>query len=100
MIVDKVSESTGYQVDWKGISAYPVASAHITVSDLTVSANDQKIISIKSADIEVALFPLLSKNRSKRHHIGRAADDSGNAQKWSTDMDDQTDRRQTGKTNI
>ncbi|MBE2192505.1 MAG: AsmA family protein [Alphaproteobacteria bacterium] len=62
MIVDKVSESTGYQVDWKGnigISLLPLP--HITVSDLTVSANDQKIISIKSADIEVALFPLLSK---------------------------------------
>ena len=62
LIIEKVDEATGYSVNWKGdiaISLLPLP--HVTVSELTVSANNQNILSIKSADVEVALMPLLSK---------------------------------------
>ncbi|OIN86635.1 MAG: hypothetical protein AUJ12_04980 [Alphaproteobacteria bacterium CG1_02_46_17] len=62
MIVEKVEEKTGYQVDWSGdigMSLLPLP--HVTVNDLSVKANNQEIVTIKSVDVEVALFPLLSK---------------------------------------
>jgi len=62
LIVEKVAEETGYQVDWQGdiaLSFLPLP--HASVNGLTVTANDQKILSVKSADVEVALLPLLSK---------------------------------------
>ncbi len=62
LIIEKVDEATGYKVDWQGdigISLLPLP--HVTVSDLSVEANNQQILTIKTADVEVALLPLLSK---------------------------------------
>lgn len=62
LIVEKVEEQTGYKVDWSGdISVSILPLPHATINNLTLEANDQKILSIKEADIEVALWPLLSK---------------------------------------
>ncbi len=62
LIVEKVEEKTGYKVDWNGdigMSLLPLP--HVTVNDLSVKANNQQIVTIKSADVEVAPIPLLSK---------------------------------------
>ncbi|MDY0030101.1 MAG: AsmA family protein [Pseudobdellovibrionaceae bacterium] len=62
LIIEKVDEATGYKVDWQGdigLSLLPLP--HVTISDLSVEANNQKILTIKTADVEVALLPLLSK---------------------------------------
>lgn len=61
VIIEKVAEKTGYKVDWQGdiaLSFLPLP--HASVNGLTVSVNDRQILSVKSADVEVALLPLLS----------------------------------------
>ncbi|MBL8639886.1 MAG: AsmA family protein [Alphaproteobacteria bacterium] len=62
IIVEKLAQSTGYQVDWRGdiaISLLPLP--HATVHDLKLSNQGENFITVKDADIELELWPLLSK---------------------------------------
>lgn len=62
IIVEKLEHSTGYKVDWRGdiaISLLPLP--HATVHDLKLSNQGENFITVKDADIELELWPLLSK---------------------------------------
>ncbi len=62
IIIQKVEEATGYKVSWAGdlgIAILPVP--HVTINEAAVSTGTQKIISVKKAEISVALMPLLQK---------------------------------------
>lgn len=62
IIVEKVETQTGYKVDWNGdigVSLLPMP--HATIQGLTVTANDQAVLKVKSADVSVELWPLLSR---------------------------------------
>lgn len=62
IIVEKLEHSTGYKVDWRGdiaISLLPLP--HATVHDLKLSNQGKNFITVKDADIELELWPLLSK---------------------------------------
>lgn len=62
IIVEKVQSQTGYKVDWSGdigVSLLPMP--HATIQGLTVTANEQTLLKVKTADISVELLPLLSK---------------------------------------
>lgn len=62
LIKEKVYASTGYTVDWKGdigLSLLPLPSA--SLNDLTLSNGKIQILSLKEADVRVALMPLLNK---------------------------------------
>lgn len=61
LIVEKVSEATGYTLDWKGdIGFSTLPLPHVSVNELTLSAQDQTILSVKSVDVSVNLASLLS----------------------------------------
>lgn len=62
LAVEKVAEATGYTIDWQGdiaLSLLPLP--HASVHDLVVKSGAQQILSIKKAEVSVALAPLLSK---------------------------------------
>lgn len=62
LAVDAALEKTGYTIDWKGdigLSLLPMP--HVTVNDLQVSNGAQQVLTVKSASVDVALLPLLSK---------------------------------------
>jgi uncharacterized protein involved in outer membrane biogenesis len=62
LIKTKVAEASGYTVDWEGdigISIFPLPSA--SLNNLTVSNGSIQILTLKEADVRVALMPLLSK---------------------------------------
>lgn len=62
IIVEKLEHSTGYKVDWRGdiaISLLPLP--HATVHDLKLSNEGENFITVRDADIELELWPLLSK---------------------------------------
>lgn len=62
IIVEKVQSQTGYKVDWSGdIGVALLPMPHATIQGLTVTANDQTLLKVKSADVSVELLPLLSK---------------------------------------
>lgn len=61
-ITQSISESTGYNVNWKGdigLSLWPLP--HAQINDLTLKAGAQQVMTLKKADVSVALMPLFSK---------------------------------------
>lgn len=62
LIQQKVTDATGYTVDWTGdigLAVLPLPSVHL--NNLVLSNGSMKILTIKEADVRVALMPLLSK---------------------------------------
>ena len=63
LIQEKVTEATGYSVDWKGnigISILPLPG--VNLNELTVLNGKTQILQLKEAEVRVALMPLLSGN--------------------------------------
>jgi uncharacterized protein involved in outer membrane biogenesis len=98
LIQQKVSEATGYTVDWTGeigISLLPLPSAHL--NNLTLSNGAVKVLTLKEADIRVALLPLLSKQVEivsidlKEPEVILIVDKKGNATWMSEKFSDQAD---------
>lgn len=62
IIVEKVSEISGYNLEWDDDIAFSLMPLpHATIKNLQIANGNQKIITVKKADIEVELIPLLSK---------------------------------------
>lgn len=62
LIKEKVTSATGYSVDWQGdvaISLLPLPS--VALDELTLKNGSVQIASFKSAEVNIALMPLLSK---------------------------------------